>query len=127
MYLKITIVVLFVKYWRIGRKIWSAQIACRILVPLFGDLFDMKIVSEILSPLLILSREINFKKNATLEIISPRCGNEFYHAYYSDKHTLCFVNENIFQTRKSNFFKKEKNITKIFGMNSRLHRYSWEN
>ena len=73
----------------------------------------------------ILSRETtNFKKNATLEVISPRCGNEFYHAYYSDKHTLCFVNENIFQTRKSNFFKKEKKNSKRFGMNSRLHRYS---
>ena len=58
-------------------------------------------------PVRILPRDINFKKNATLEIISPRCGNEFYHAYYSDKHTLCFVNENIFQTRKSNFFKKK--------------------
>ena len=78
-----------------------------VLVHLFGDLFVMKILSDILSPLLILAHEINFKKNATLEIISPRCGNEFYHAYYSDKHTLCFVNENIFQTRKSNFFKKK--------------------
>ena len=95
-----------------------------VLVHFFGDLFVMKILSEILSPLLILAHEINFKKNVALEIISIRCGNEFYHAYYSDKHTLCFANGNIFQTRKSNFFKKEKKNSKRFGMNSRLHRYS---
>ena len=81
-----------------------------VLVHFVVDMFVMKILSEILSPLPILSREITFKKNATLEIILTHCGNEFYHAYYSDKHTLCFVNGNIFQTRKSNFFKKEKKI-----------------
>ena len=48
-----------------------------VLVHFLVDMFVMKILSEILSPLPILSREITFKKNATLEIILTHCGIVF--------------------------------------------------